>query len=764
MTTRQLYVARGRASDTRHFSKARFPDPTKARLVVETLSNKLDEDRRDQILNDSSICSQFAFPWDSQVCFLTRPEYVSVPGSTSTAVLGSASDRLGNVYPVLVPKVAFQGFFTSLVRKDDAEHFSLAQHPTAPDSIRGPPPPATADDATPSPVQASTDRLQFPLESDEDQHSPVIAALPYFLPLPPGCSFPEGTAVDTTPGKFRDDFRLFEVWLQAHRYARLHNSSQSVTQGGPMFLPADLKTSQAPFHGLAIVDKLDTTPTTVSPVGPLGHRCTARLESWADDTWALLGMQAHPITPEKDPSPGQPQDTDNPSPSSGHGALAAPTAKEKAQAKTAATVAAGYRLAFARLPSSDSVDLRHVILPSLQSDFKEVLDSPKPQDACVELKQILTGKLGEANISDLAMSRDVTLEPQICTLSLSNCIRSFHWLDVPLVSTNKGTMETMLGLLHFLTPDHQALLAQVSREVANGPVVLSHVADDKAQLEASTKSRLYTRGRLTSGKDIYHAICNFVLVADLLVDGGRSSMLVTKLVRYANALNSAEGRRFLQTFANHPYLPIHLFQDVQHIITLYFRVAQSHSLRTQVKQGQSVETSNYTAVSRAADLVIDNLNNVILGSGLGRFEGCPHAHSWFSAPAPSHVPRSPPTVDQPPAKRQRGGAATPLDPDRITKAKASGVLVFDPLAAGTKELPLCSVRDTRPGSKTPERLCMPFMTRDHFCSEPNCPRPHISNLKRLSSDKKRESLAHFVSKTPGLSWSPGHAPSGKGSP
>ena len=55
---------------------------------------------------------------------------------------------------------------------------------------------------------------------------------------------------------------------------------------------------------------------------------------------------------------------------------------------------------------------------------------------------------------------------------------------------------------------------------------------------------------------------------------------------------------------------------------------------------------------------------------------------------------------------------------------------------------------------------MAFMTRGYYCPLAKCPRPHISNLRRLSTDKKRTDFTSFVTKAPGLSWSPGHAPSG----
>ena len=586
----------------------------------------------------------------------------------------------------------------------------------------------------------------------------------------PGCSFPEGASLDSPIDKFRPTFRLFEVWLQGARYLVAQNDGRSVTSGGPLFDPAGLVVTPAPFQSFTISPGLPAPPTPLSPHGPLGRRAHARLATWADDTWFLLGATIPPTSPRA-PS-GEPVPPPTVTPETIRDLVTTlgtqKTAKEQAQAKTAATVAAAYRLAFAGLPSRDAVDLSHAVLPALNESFQAVLSSPKPQDATVELRQLLTGALELANSSDLAVERDVSLDAQICTMAFANCMRSFHWLTDPLVSTTRQALESQLGILHFLTPIRQALLAQVSREVAMGPVVLSHVADDKAQLDASRQSKLYTGGRCQEGRDIYHAVCNFLKVSSLVVPTPSAAMVTGKLLRYANTLTTKHGRQFLSTFHNHPYLVIHLFQDVQHILTLYLNIATSAALRADVRNSKPVPLANYTQASRAADSIIDRLESTIMGSGLGIFEGRPHAFDWFRPaqpvlqPGPPSTPTRAPRPPEPPAKRPR--LSNPqdqlTDPDRIQTSKGQGMLVFAPPAGGAPALPLCPVRDKVPGQRAQERCCMAFMTRGHYCPLLRCPKPHISNLRRLSTDKKRADFAAFVDQTPGLSWSPGHAPSG----
>ena len=75
-------------------------------------------------------------------------------------------------------------------------------------------------------------------------------------------------------------------------------------------------------------------------------------------------------------------------------------------------------------------------------------------------------------------------------------------------------------------------------------------------------------------------------------------MVTGKLLRYAKTLNTKHGRQFLSTFHNHPYLVVHLFQDVQHILTLYLNIATSAALRTDVCNSKPIPLANYTQASR----------------------------------------------------------------------------------------------------------------------------------------------------------------------
>lgn len=109
-------------------------------------------------------------------------------------------------------------------------------------------------------------------------------------------------------------------------------------------------------------------------------------------------------------------------------------------------------------------------------------------------------------------------------------------------------------------------------------------------------------------------------------------------------------------------------------------------------------------------------------------------------------------------KRQKVQDQVP-DSAEVERRKGLGILVFDTTASGTTRLPTINVYTKKKGAKTPERLCMKFLTRGHSCANASCKFPHVTNVDSLPDPEKAKFVA-FVKKQPGLSWVEGRAPSG----
>ena len=748
MSTRQLSVRRGKTGDVQRFSLARPFSPSTAQLLRETLSEDINEQRRSQILNDPTVCFQYACRWAGSVGFLTRPVFVTPPDGGDTVVLGSFSDTLGFSVPVTIPVTDFEGFFTTLVPRGDAEAMGLSIHPVAPDVVPGPPPRRNFE-----PVEGSMDRLNFPMPDEpEDAHRPVIAALPCFLPIGPGQTFPHPVEI-TTDRSFRDDFPLFEIWIRGLRYAIDQNGGRSVTVAGPLFHQPGLAVEEGgppPFAGYEVVDRILERPVMLDPVSPGFQTVTTNVDAWSEVIWAELGSN---LPPEQAPIPAP----------GGFGAeqvraVVEPLVNREKQFRLAPRTEARYRLLLAQRAPTESPTPEVAVLPALRPEFQNYLALSLGSAAADDLKELVRTALVTANAATNCLDKDVTWEAECVTLAFSDRVRTATWVVDKLVSTPLPLAQTQLCLLHFLTPDRDALASVSENDNTARQLVMANTTSSTAILDASKSSKLYSGGRLTTFRNSYESFCNLRCFLGLLVENPDDSLLVQKLREYTDILTDRHGRTFFEVYRNHPHLAIHPWQDLQHILSAFLTVAFTADLYRSVMDGNPVGIANYASAVAVADGAITDLRAIVHGNGLGKFLGSPCCAPWFSQPnrATGGGNRTGAGPGDGDPKRQR------LDPSDVDRKKASGMLTYDTAASGTNRLPNLAVYHKKRGAKTPERICMRFMTQGYACTSKACRYPHISNVDTLV-DAEKTKLIDAVKKQPGLAWAEGKTPAGTSS-
>ena len=748
MSTRQLSIRRGKTGDVQRFSLARPFSAATAQLLRETLSEDANEQRRSQILNDPTLCFQFACRWGGSVGLFTRPTIVTPEGGGDPLVLGSFSDTLGLSVPVSVPLVDFEGYFTTLVPRGDAEALGLSIHPTAPDVVPGPPPRRNMD-----PIEASMDRLNFPMPEDpQDEHRPVITALPCFLPVGPGQTFPHPVDI-TTDQSFRETFPLFETWLRGLHYAIDRNNGRSVTSAGPLFHQAALEVEAGipvPFAGYEVVERISERPVMIDPVTPNFQLVTNNLEVWSDTIWAEIGGNLPP-----EPAPV--------APGGGFGAdqvraVVEPLVNRDKVFRLSTRSQARYRILLGQAPPPDSPAPDVAVLPQLREEFMSYLSLPLGSAAADDLKELVRTALVTANAATNCLEKDVTWEAECVTLAFSDRVRTTAWVVDKLVSTPLPTAQNQLGLLQFLTPDRDALALISENDNSARQLVMANTTSSTAILDASKSSKMYCGGRLTSFRNAYESFCNLRCFLSVVVVNPDECLLVRKLREYTDILTDRHGRAFFEVYRNHPHLAIHPWQDLQHILSAFLTVSSTADLYRSVMDGNPIGMANYANAIAVADGAITELRAIVHGNGLGKFSGVPCCAPWFvsdrrSPGSSSRGGSSPPDNE---TKRQR------LDPSDVDRKKSAGLLIFDSTAAGTNRLPNLAVYHKKRGAKTPERLCMRFMTQGFACTAKTCRYPHVSNIDILG-DAERGKLIDAVKKQPGLTWAEGKAPAGTNS-
>ena len=206
-------------------------------------------------------------------------------------------------------------------------------------------------------------------------------------------------------------------------------------------------------------------------------------------------------------------------------------------------------------------------------------------------------------------------------------------------------------------------------------------------------------------------------------------------------------------------MAIHPWQDLQTILSGFVRIASDSTLYDAVMNGEPVALSNYSTAIALADTLTRELKAILNGNGLGKFEGVPTCASWFGSLSGSARPvktAQVPAVAGPGAEPKRQKT---IDPAENERKKTLGMLVFDTEAAGTNRLPTLNVYHKKRGSRTPERVCIKFLTRGFSCTKPDCKSPHITNVEALAEPERKKFLA-FVKNQPGFDWAEGKAPPG----
>ena len=369
--------------------------------------------------------------------------------------------------------------------------------------------------------------------------------------------------------------------------------------------------------------------------------------------------------------------------------------------------------------------------------------------------------------SDLALDKDITFDAEACTTAFSTAFRSWHWLTSPVSQAARATAESRLCLLHFLTPDRAALAAVQAADASSGPVALSHLSDDKYQLEAARSSTMYSRGRLSCGRDAYQMVLNFRCVLLVVIANLGQSLLLIKLLEYCRLLTDRPGQLWLDYHRANPSIVPHLFQNLQHILHAFVDVARQPDLRIALKNGTPVSPINYSIAISVADPLIVALRSAIQGNSLGDFRDIPVCATWFTTAATETKGRDRPTSTSTPTRGNTGTGSTTVTPDakrtklgndQIERNKSNGILTYDVQASNNPKLPPCTVYGpTEKGGQ--ERLCMQFCTRGYYCTRRPCPFPHITSLSQLKGNQEKE-LIKFVKLQPGLAFAEGKGPAG----
>jgi len=130
----------------------------------------------------------------------------------------------------------------------------------------------------------------------------------------------------------------------------------------------------------------------------------------------------------------------------------------------------------------------------------------------------------------------------------------------------------------------QTALAHVAKGgAAVRTLVMANATNSASQIDATKNSQMHTGGKANTLRCLYEAVCNFRLVCGLVVVDPDQSLLIQKLVKCTDTFVDVSGKSFWEAHCDQPNLAIHVYQDLQHILSAFVVVATNSSLTKAVK-------------------------------------------------------------------------------------------------------------------------------------------------------------------------------------
>ncbi len=108
-----------------------------------------------------------------------------------------------------------------------------------------------------------------------------------------------------------------------------------------------------------------------------------------------------------------------------------------------------------------------------------------------------------------------------------------------------------------------------------------------------------------------------------MVADADASLLSQKLGDYVNLLDIEAATTLFEASAHPEYLPIHAYQDIQHILSVFVSVSYDSTLTKAVQAGHDVTVASYQSAIDVSDGLIANLRTILYGNDEGTFRDRP---------------------------------------------------------------------------------------------------------------------------------------------
>jgi hypothetical protein len=743
-------------------SKLYDPNAEKTGQLLKTLSSNTPAAVATASKTNNSITKQLLFVTAGTVGVLTYPT-LTTDELNNTRLIGNYGDDIDSLAPVAIPGNLLHQSISALVPKATATKFAFPTLEADPLNLEAP-----GEDA-PGP---GPDRLH--IRFDEPENTPVIAALPALFPVPIGITPPSNWKLNSgTIPEEKFACEAGRAWIQAVAHLDAHHAGMPIHTDAATFNPGDFNTT--PFTNLEMAQtvradirmllptdpqrayvlsiareeiaarKTTTPPTQNTPnnqAGPTNNETRNTLESQCNIMAKIVKATLEGVG-TKDKESRADRETN--------------TAIKDAKAR--------YQLMLARItekpdPEDTTKKVKQVHLPELSPVFLEIMETTKLSDAVRMTQEQFAHHLAQR--ADSRLHQDTTIEFNSHSLDATTvaALKRADWNDSP-VTIDPGAIKSKLGVYTLAPQQTDSLTWQKKVEADQLIFQQENVGEDKSRINAKAHT-LNHSGRMETSADLHATIANTWAIISFISKEADKSEMWQCILKLQNMWLSTDGKVWLAQQKQTKHLISCLVIEVQAILALFVRIANSLEYRQAVKANNPIDPKAYENANLSALNVVRNANNMIFRMNLGPFiMEPPYCKLFYTGPQKPEPAATPKPGGAGKGQKPNGGnqngrpaqAAAPGTPDEnrpgrlnqeeIELLKKVGLIKYTGPEGGRLAQPL-DIFETN-GTSGLTKICMNNIVLNRFCRfGAKCNMKHIKNLRDFTTDNKKK-FKDFVS-------------------
>jgi hypothetical protein len=635
----------------------------------------------------------------------------------------------------------------------------------------------------PPPSQEGPGPARLNVMFTEPENAPVIAILPATFSVPVGITPPaiwKLSNAEITEADF--PCASGRAWITAVTHSDAHHAGQSIHTNTAIFNIRDL--GLAPFSDYNFANTIRATVTMLEPTN-LQHGYVlsiAREEIQARKQFKEGIKEVHiEDETQQDTNPRDAlQRQANIITAVIKSTLEATGTKDREsrshrENSTAIKDAiARYQLMYASIeeqndPNDPTRTIQTIKLPEISPVFLEILDITKLSDAVRMTQEQFAHHLTQRATSRLHQDTTIDFNAHSLDATTVAALKRADWNDRPL-SIDPTSAKNKLGMYTLAPQRTDSVIWQQKVEAGQLIFRQENVGEDKSRINAKAHD-LDHAGRMETASDLHSTIANKWAIASFITKEAEHSELWKRVVQLQSMWLQTDGKVWLEKNKHTNYLICCLILEVQSVVALYVRIANSLEYRQAVKSGKHIDPRAYVEANLKAQHVVANANDMIFRMNISSFIIQPTETRLFIIDAPTKnsdkKPAANPRTDasnkhggrnadaRHPEGRNAEARNTPQDlsQEQIDQLKTKGLLKF----TGTGRLPQPADIYEQNGTSGLTKICMNFLCRDRFCpvDTHGAAISNISQTQEISHpptkpNSKPSSPATFTTKWPHL--------------